>query len=388
MAWAQLVTKQKKEPWYGEEERTCDTVREEIDREIKETCVFLARFYIKEGMSDIERWHNKLAHQGTNILARCNIKDLRIPKQPHRCEHCIYAKMHSGDHSTKTTDRKTDLKPGEYIITDMQGPYARTREGNKYIQIFLDVVSRKVWVAKMQNKTGSDSAIEKVIHESKIRSGNNIKILRTDGDGVFGRSKTFQELRDREKFIHERPAPYDHQQNALIDRECRTLFESVSTSLKQSGAPSSFWGEAADHFVFTRNITPRIKIDEHTYKTPDAILENRDIHFNLKHLVAFGTQATCYIPPERRRTQKTPGQARSYDAVVIGYVKDMQAYIVWDIEKEKKRDVSFFHTIVHEGFYPLGTRVARKEKEAPGSFTELLVPGEQNSTSLRKKRKR
>ena len=52
----------------------------------------------------------------------------------------------------------------------------------------------------------------------KARSGNNIKILRTDGDGVFGRSKTFQELRDREKFIHERPASYDHQQNALIDR--------------------------------------------------------------------------------------------------------------------------------------------------------------------------
>ena len=73
---AQLVTKQKKEPWYGEKERTCDTVREEIDREIKETCLFLARFYIKEGMSDIERWHNKLAHQGTKILARCNIRSL------------------------------------------------------------------------------------------------------------------------------------------------------------------------------------------------------------------------------------------------------------------------------------------------------------------------
>ena len=97
LAWAQLVTKQKKEPWYGDKERTRDTVREEIDREIKATCVFLARFYLKEGMSDIERWHNKLAHQGTKILARCNIKNL---KQPHRCEHCIDAKIHSGDHST------------------------------------------------------------------------------------------------------------------------------------------------------------------------------------------------------------------------------------------------------------------------------------------------
>ena len=99
-------------------------------------------------------------------------------------------------------------------------------------------------------------------------------------------------------------------------------------------------------------------------------------------MVAFGTQATCYIPPERRRTQKTPGQARSYDGIVIGYVKDMQAYVVWDIEQEKKREVSFYHTIVHEGFYPFRDKqVARKEKEeAPGSFKvsyeELLAPGE------------
>src|SRR6185437_8061867 len=57
----------------------------------------------------------------------------------------------------------------------------------------------------------------------------------------------------------------------------------------------------------------------------------------------------------------------------------MQAYVVWDIEQEKK---SFYHTIVHEGFYPFRDKqVARKEKEeAPGSFKvsyeELLAPGE------------
>src|SRR6185437_6259302 len=91
-------------------------------------------------------------------------------------------------------------------------------------------------------------------------------------------------------------------------------------------------------------------------------LENRNIHFNLKHLVAFGTQATCYIPPERRRSKKTPGQARSYDGIVIGYVKDMQAYVVWDIEQEKKREVSFYHTIVHEGFYPFRLRERKRKK--------------------------
>jgi len=31
----------------------------------------------------------------------------------------------------------------------------------------------------------------------------------------------------------------------------------------------------------------------------------------------------------------------------------MQAYVVWDIKHRKKRDVSFFHCVVHEGYFPL-----------------------------------
>lgn len=91
------------------------------------------------------------------------------------------------------------------------------------------------------------------------------------------------------------PPPYDHQQSAIVDRECRTLLEGVSTALDQSGAPPNFWGEAADHFIFTRNILPRVEVRSaggKTMKSPSSVLENRKIDFNLKHLVAFGTQVT------------------------------------------------------------------------------------------------
>ena len=75
----------------------------------------------------------------------------------------------------------------------------------------------------------SDEAIEKNLGDAQARSGRPCKILRTDGDGIFGRSKSFQELQKKLGFVHERPAPYDHEQNALVDRECRTLLESTST---------------------------------------------------------------------------------------------------------------------------------------------------------------
>jgi hypothetical protein len=293
--------------------------------------------------------------------------------------------MHSGNHSTKSTGRQTDLKPGEYIITDLQGPYISNISGHKYQQIFIDVKSRKVWLVRLRKKKNSDDAITKVIADSRARSHNKIRVLRTDGDGIFGRSKSFQDLRDKEEFIHERPAPYDHQQSAIIDRECRTILEAVNTSLDQSGAPPNFWGEAADHFVFTRNILPRIKVEVEgkvEYKSPMCILENRKIEFNLKHLVAFGTQVTCLIPPERREGRKTPGQKRSFDGVVLGYVENMQAYIVWDIKERKKREISFFHSVIHEGFYPFRNKKLwnEEEKSLPLSFTprleDIIIPEE------------
>ena len=72
----------------------------------------------------------------------------------------------------------------------------------------------------------------------------------------------------------------------------------MNTSLDQSGAPPNFWGDAADHFIFTRNIISRVQVGEGGEKkflSPTSILENRKIDFNIKHLVAFGTQVTYHL---------------------------------------------------------------------------------------------
>ena len=312
---------------------------------------YLARFYVKEGMTDYERWHNKLGHVGAKQVKLCNIPNLKIPVNPFRCTHCIHGKMHTGNHSTTSLNRETDLRPGEYILTDLQGPYVCNARGEKYLQLFLDVKSRRVWTARLRKKAHAIEEIRRVIDDVEARSGRKVRVVRTDGDGMFSKSTEFLALKQSKGFTHERAA-YDHNQNALIDRECRTVLESVSTSLIQSGAPSTLWGEASEHFVFTRNNIPRRKEGEE-YKTPESVLCGREIKFNIKHLVAFGTQVTCFIPEDRREGSKTPGKYKSYDGVVIGYGTDMQAYVVWDIKHRKKRDVSFFHCVVHEGYFPL-----------------------------------
>ncbi len=61
---------------------------------------------------------------------------------------------------------------------------------------------------------------------------------------------------------------------------------------------------------------------------------------------------TCYLPESRREGGKEPGQRKSFRGAVVGYVLDMSAYKVWDIETRARREVPFAFTFIHEGFYP------------------------------------
>src|SRR6185312_7876482 len=180
-----------------------------------------------------------------------------IPKEPFRCEACVKGKIHHLGHSKNTASQRPTYLPGECIHTDLQGPYTRSLKGSRYSQIFFDMASKKIWVSHLGDKTDSYEALEKVLSDSRTRSGRPCKFLHADGDGIFGRSNRFQEIQKKFAFVLQRPAAGDHEQSCHIDRECRTLLEATATALVQSGAPSTFWAEAAAHFVFTRNNTPR-----------------------------------------------------------------------------------------------------------------------------------
>ena len=218
-----------------------------------------------------------MGHIGSRALKKCQIPGVTFPKGAYRCEPCIIGKMHHTGHSRSSTDQWSKYLPGEYLFTDLQGPYTRTLGGARYSQIFLDVGSRRIWTYRLSNKTGIYQAVRSVLRDCSARSGRPVKFLQTDGDGPF-RSGEFKEIMYEHKVIHIRSAAYDHEQSALIDRECRTLLEGVSTFLEQSGAPPSFWGEAAAHFTHTKNNTPthrREEEGEEFFLSPEEILTNK-----------------------------------------------------------------------------------------------------------------
>ena len=87
-------------------------------------------------------------------------------------------------------------------------------------------------------------------------------------------------------------------------------------------------------------------------KSPQQLLDPQVAPFNLEYLVAFGTQCTCYIPMQRREGGKQPGQQKAYRGMIIGYMRDMPAYKVYDFETRKKRESSVIMTFIHEGYFP------------------------------------
>jgi hypothetical protein len=205
----------------------------------------------------------------------------------------------------------------------------------------------------MAKKTGHYTATPTVIADARAASGRKLQFFQSDGEGVFA-SKETEEMLMTEKVRHLWGAPYDSNTNPFVERARRTVFEGTCTSLLRSGAPSNFWGEAENHKIFTINVLPAFKDPdtEGLFLSRKNLLEGNKRKFNLEHLMAFGTAATCYVPVKGRKDGKSPSQRRFFRGAIVGYAENTPAYRVWDLAAKTIRTVSYNFTITHEGFYP------------------------------------
>ena len=333
----------------------------------------LAKTYVKNDLSQIDRYHAKFGDVGIKYMKRA-MPSLKIPSQ-YRCEHCIDGKIHKFGHRACAPGTRTEYSPGVCIHSDHSGPYAKSIGGARYSQLYLDRGSGYLWAARMKKKTGHYDETPKVLLDSAALSGRRVQIFHTDGDGVFS-SKETASMMAEEKIRHEYSAPYDSNTNPFVERARRTIFEGVCTALLRAGAPASFWGEAECHKIFTMNVLPTEKdpTDEKKFVSRKNLLEGNRRPFNLERLMAFGTAVTCYIPKEKRKGGKEPAQRRSFRGVLMGYAENMPAYRVWDISARKLTQVSFNFTICHEGFYPFRDRAnwAPEMFSDPQNFSPIV----------------
>ena len=333
----------------------------------------LAKTYIKEGLSTVDRYHAKCGDVGVKYLKRA-FPSLSIPKL-FRCEFCIEGKIHKFGHGPCKPGRRSEYPPGVCIHSDHSGPYARSYGGARYSQLFLDRGSGYLWAYRMNKKIGHYDVTPRVFLDAQALSGRPTQVFHSDGEGVFTSAETVA-LLAKEKIRQEFSAPYDSNTNPFIERARRTLFEGVATALLRSGAPSSFWGEAECHKVFTINNLPTEEDPDSPgkYVSKKNLLVGDKRLFNLERLMAFGTATTCYVPIEKRRGGKGPAQRRSFKGVLLGYVENMPAYRIWNLEDKKIVSVSYNFTICHEGYYPLRDKTVWPPecKEDPEFFSPTV----------------
>ena len=81
-----------------------------------EIAVFLAKTYVKDGLSKIERYHGKFGDIGAKAMKKA-MPELRLPKK-FRCEHCIEGKIHKFGHGkAESGERISDVLELIFILT-------------------------------------------------------------------------------------------------------------------------------------------------------------------------------------------------------------------------------------------------------------------------------
>ena len=121
-------------------------------------------------------------------------------------------------------------------------------------------------------------------------------------------------------------APGTPQQNGVVERKNRTLFEAARTMLSESSFPMYFWAEALNTACYTQNRTLITKEHE---KTPYEIIANKKP--TLKYFHVFGGK--CYVLRDDEHLGKF--EAKASEGIFLGYSLESKAFRVYVIDYKK-----------------------------------------------------
>ena len=119
------------------------------------------------------------------------------------------------------------------------------------------------------------------------------------------------------------------------------------------GLPSSFWGEASNHFTFVKNQIPIHRVERNGKKVFISPFEKLfgQPGMPLRYLMPFGTAVSVFLPKETRRGPKTPSQQKAYEGVLIGFAEGMKGYRVLDSDN-RIHEESFNFCSFSENVFP------------------------------------
>ncbi|GKE20086.1 retrovirus-related pol polyprotein from transposon TNT 1-94, partial [Tanacetum coccineum] len=236
-------------------------------------------------------WHRRLNHLNFGTINDLAKKDLvrGLPRlkfeKYYLCSACQLGKRKKYTHTPKTEN--TNLEVLNTLYMDLCVPMrAQTFNGKKYILVIVDDYFRFTWVKFLRKK---DETLEFVINFLKqIQVGLNktVRYIRTDNGTEFV-NQVLTKYYESVSIFHQKSIPRTPQQNGVVKRQNRTLFEAARTMLIFSKAPMFLWVEAVSTACYTQN---RSLIHTRHNKTLYELVHDKKL--DLTFFRVFG--ALCY----------------------------------------------------------------------------------------------
>ncbi len=171
------------------------------------------------------------------------------------CNFCHIAKSTRNVIKYSESPHHIELKvtPGQMVCTDLKGPFRikGIDKCERYYQGFIDVSSHYLWCYFITTKDLAHDNLAQVL----ITLGDSIRHYHADG-GTELISRCIQELLTTKGVGMSYTAPYCKQENMLIERSHRTIFESAHAMLLSSGLSFNLWCYAARYAVYVYNLLP------------------------------------------------------------------------------------------------------------------------------------
>jgi transposase InsO family protein len=167
------------------------------------------------------------------------------------CAPCHHGKKIGASHSPVNTVMTEH--PVQLLHMDIVGPsQVRSMVSKWYVPVIVDNYSRYCWVFFLESKDQVFEHFRLLALRLNNEHPNYLKAIHSDNETKF-RNASFDEFCLEHAIDQQFSTPRIPQQNGVVERKNRTLFEMARTMLYEHRTPGRFWDDAISTACYISN---------------------------------------------------------------------------------------------------------------------------------------
>lgn len=257
----------------------------------------------------VEDLHGRLGHLPLTVMKKSiesgawaetgvSVQDIDAVFRDWTCAECILAKQRRLNRvKGRTIEDAKDVAVGELIACDPVGPITpRSKRGARWLFIFVDQKTSYLHVFAVKQKSDFIACLEQVITWWRVK-GHRMKTLRCDSENVL-MSRDVKQLLDDNGISTEYSAPYQHQQNGLVERQVQVVTNGVISLLHgQHWMGAAAWDWAAEHFAYIKNNS----INKKSNLSPAQQVDGTILDCERQCQFKFGDIVAVHVPEDLKQ---------------------------------------------------------------------------------------